>query len=90
MGKEVVLEMTVRATGATKKGDRVFLNSTEDRGPDNFTVVLDAKGQASLKTLGVANPQKHYLDKKIRVTGTLSLFRDQVQIIVSDGKQVTE
>lgn len=87
MGKEVMLDMTVKATGGTKKGDLVFLNSTEDRGPDNFTVVLDKKAMEMLKATPEAL-QKTYLGRRIHVTGTLSTFRDQPQIIVSDGKQI--
>lgn len=90
LNKEVTLEMVVRATGATKKGDLVFLNSESERGPDNFTVVLDPKAQDSLKAVGVTMPRKHFLSKQIRVTGTLTVFRDQPQIIVSDAKQIRE
>ncbi|MFO0964328.1 MAG: alkaline phosphatase D family protein [Gemmataceae bacterium] len=47
VSKEVKLEMTVVATGGTKKGDLVFLNSDAERGPENFTVVIDKAGQES-------------------------------------------
>jgi len=85
MGKEATLEMTVQSTGSSKKSEMVFLNSTVDRGPDNFTVVLNKKG------LGETTPavaQKRFVGKRIRVTGTLSTFREQAQIIVSDPKRI--
>lgn len=85
LGKDVTLVMTVQATGAAKKGDLVFLNSTADRGPDNLTVVLDSK---ALREEKASEVQKNYSGKRIRVTGTLSTFRDQVQVMVSDLKQI--
>ena len=64
----------------------IFLNSAEDRkSPDNFTIVLDKKAQASLERGGITNPRGHYDGKPIRVTGTLTMFREQAQIIVSDA-----
>lgn len=88
--KEITLEMEVQATGASKKGDLIFLNSATDRmSEDNFTVVLDRKAQESLKKAGVADPRKHFEGKTIRVTGTLSLFQARPQIIVSAADRVS-
>lgn len=89
LGKEIVLDMTVLATGQSKSGDLVFLNSAGDRtSEDNFTIVLDKKGQASLKAAGIANPRTHFAGKEIRVTGTLSEFQGRPQIIVSDAAKI--
>lgn len=85
MGKEVTLEMTVQATGAAKKGDLVFLNSTPDRGAENFTVVLNEKALGGSKAAAI---RKQYEGKRIRVEGTLSMFREQPQIMVSDRKRI--
>ena len=88
--KEVTLEMKVVATGTTKKGDLIFLNSAADRlSDDNFTVVLDKAAQTSLAKAGITLPRSHYEGKAIRVVGTLSLFGGRPQIIVSDAKQIT-
>lgn len=82
--KEVTLEMTVVATGETKKGDLVFLNSSTDRtSEDNFTVVLDKKAQAGIKM-----SRQSFEGKAIRVVGTLSLFQGRPQIIVSDADKL--
>ncbi len=87
--KEVTIEMKVAATGATKKGDLVFLNSHTDRtSEDNFTVVLDKKAQASLAAAGIKLPRTHFEGKTIRVEGTLSQFNGRPQVIVSDAKQI--
>jgi len=89
VGQKVTIEMEVKATGTSATSGLIFLNSEENRlSPDNFTVVLDKKAQEKLKAHGIAMPRSHYADKTIRVTGTLSLFRDQPQIIVSDAAQI--
>ena len=88
--KEVTLEMKVVATGTTKKGDLVFLNSAYDRtSDDNFTVVLDKAAQATLAKAGIALPRTHFEGKAIRVVGTLSLFSARPQIIVSDAAKIS-
>lgn len=85
LNKEVTLDMVVQTIGAAAKAELVFLNSSESR---DFTVVLDKKAQDQLRAAGIANPQEHYQGKTIRVTGTLTLFRDRPQIIISAAKQI--
>ena len=87
---KVTLTMTVRVTGASTTKTLVFLNSHDRSDDDNFTVVLDAKAQESLKKAGIDAPRTYFVGKTIRVTGTLSLFRDRPQIIVSDAAQIEE
>lgn len=87
LDKECTIEMTVQATGSSTK--LAFLNSASNRlNEDNFTVVLDDKAQAKLKEAGVASVRKHFEEKRIRVTGILSLFRERPQIIVSDPAKI--
>ena len=87
LNQDVTVEMEVRATGAA--GGLIFLNSAVDRkSDDNFTIVLDKKAQERLKRDGIDSPRLHFERKAIRVTGTLSTFRDAPQIIVSDPKQI--
>ena len=87
--KEITLEMDVQATGSSKSGDLVFLNSSSDfSSEDNFTVVLDKKAQESLSKAGIAAPRTHFEGKMIRVTGILSLFRERPQIIVSEAARI--
>ena len=87
--KEVTLEMKVVATGESKKGDLVFLNSAFDRTSDeNFTIVLDKKAQTSLAKVGVTLPRTHFEGKAIRVVGVLSLFGGRPQIIVSEAERI--
>jgi sugar lactone lactonase YvrE len=87
--KEVTLVMKVGSTGATKKGDLIFLNSSADfRSDDNFTVVLDKKAQEGMAKADIAMPRSHFADKTIRVVGKLTLYSDRPQIMVSDAVQI--
>lgn len=87
--KEVTLEMKVVATGETKKGDLVFLNSHADRSSEeNFTVVLNKDVRTSLAKAGIPLPRTHYDGKTIRVVGPLTLFNGRPQIIVADASKI--
>jgi alkaline phosphatase D len=90
LNKAVTVEMRVLATGETKKGDLVFLNSAVDRmSEDNFTVVLDKDARASLARAGITLPRTHFDGKAIRVEGTLTLFSGRPQVIVSSADKIT-
>jgi alkaline phosphatase D len=90
VNEKVTLEMKVQNTGKARDDSRVFLNSADFRDRDNFTVVLDMRKVAeALKAAGVANPQTYYKGKTVRVTGTVSVFRDSPQIVVEDVGQIT-
>jgi alkaline phosphatase D len=89
LNKEVTLEMKVVATGETKKGDLVFLNSHVDRmNEENFTIVLNNEVRAGLAKAGIAMPRTHYEGKAIRVVGPLTLFSGRPQIIVADAQKI--
>jgi alkaline phosphatase D len=87
VNEKVTLEMTVQSTGTS--AGLVFLDSAEDRrSEDNFTVVLEKDAVDGLKKSGVADPRKHFAGKTVRVSGTVSLFRERPQIKVDDPKQI--
>jgi len=87
VNKKVTIEMTVNSTGGTAA--LVFLNSCQEfSAEENFTVALDKKAQEQLKAMGVEAPKTHFLGKAIRVTGTLTVYRERPEIIVSDAGQV--
>jgi alkaline phosphatase D len=88
--KEWTVEMTVNATGANKGKTLTFLNSERDfKSEKNLTVVLDAKMLAAeLKAAKISDAAKHYAGKKLRVTGTVTLFNNQPQIRVTKLAQV--
>jgi len=89
VGEKVTVEFAVKNTGATRDKSRVFLNSAEFREKDNFTIVLDMKKlESRLKDAKIDDPQTHYKGKTVRVTGTVSLFRDSPQIVVEEMNQI--
>jgi alkaline phosphatase D len=87
--KEVTVEMRVVATGETKKGDLVFLNSHVDRMSDeNLTVVLNREVRAELAKAGITLPRTHFEGKTIRVVGPLTLFSGRPQVIVAEAAKI--
>jgi len=66
-----------------------FLNSEADfRSDDNFTVVVFDEGMQKFREAGVADFAAHFANKKIRVTGQVTMRRDRLQIVVSDPGQI--
>lgn len=89
LNKEVTLEMNVGSTGETKAGDRVFLNSAANyRSGENFTIMIDDKGLASLAKAGIKSPRDHFDGKAIRVVGTLVLYNNRPEIVVADAEKI--
>jgi alkaline phosphatase D len=92
LDKEWSVEFTVANVGANKTKSMYYLNSSSDfRDDKNFPVVLNVKTLGeNLKKLG--DPQKYYLGKKIKVTGTVTLLNDRPQILLKslDQLQISE
>lgn len=84
-GAKVTVEMRVQATGGTRE-KRLYLNSRKNfKDEENFTIVLQPKfftGKWENATGAT------FLNKIVRVTGTVSAFKDAPQILVDDPKQV--
>jgi len=88
--KEWTVEMTVNATGTTRNKAMTFLNSEKDfRSAKNLTIVLDVKALAKeLERAKIEDAGKHYAGKKIKVSGTVTLFEDRPQIRVTKLSQI--
>jgi alkaline phosphatase D len=88
IGERVTVEFKVQATGAS--GRRVFLNSERNRNDEkNFVIVLETdKVGDRLKQAGIDDPRRYFLQKTVRVTGEVSKYRDQPQIVVTDADQI--
>jgi DNA/RNA endonuclease YhcR with UshA esterase domain len=79
--------MRVRATGLSKNQQMVFLNSEADYTSEkNFAVVI-RKGDRFPRA-GIADPAAFYAGKAVRVTGTVSLYNDRPEIVVTDPEQI--
>jgi DNA/RNA endonuclease YhcR with UshA esterase domain len=86
VNEKVTLEMVVKSTGGK---DNVFLNSEEDyKDAKNFTVFLPEDTVEKFKKAKIENPKEYYKGKTIRVTGTVTLFREKPQIKVENPDQV--
>ena len=91
VGSKVTVEFTVAATGTSPSGTMVFLNSGNYRDTNNFTVVLEMrKLEDALKQAGINDAKTYYDRKTVRVTGTVTQFRNAAQIIVEDLKQIED
>ncbi|MCX7702317.1 MAG: alkaline phosphatase family protein, partial [Gemmataceae bacterium] len=88
VGEKVTVEFKVQATGSS--GRRVFLNSERNRNDEkNFVIVIETdKAGDKLKQAGIDDPRRYYFNKTVRVTGEVSKYRDQPQIIVTDAEQI--
>jgi serine/threonine protein kinase len=83
VNERVTVEMTVKNTGVSKTQKTLFLNSEPDyTDPRNFTVV--AHSTAPLGGGDVQEALARYRDRKIRVTGVVTLYNDRPQIVLTD------
>ena len=82
VGKEVAVEIQVTQTGATSK--ICFLNVDNKR---DFVVVLFSEVFKDVPH--GKKPQEYYLQKNLRVTGKVTLYKDKPQIEVHDLAQIT-
>jgi alkaline phosphatase D len=82
VGATATVQFRVRGGRAVSGGKRLLLNSEADyRSAKNFTVVVNeaALAGATFDT---------YKGKTIRATGTVTKYQGQVEIVVSDAKQI--
>jgi len=88
--ERVAVEFTVRgARELTDKGV-CFLNSEKDHKlSSNFTAFITPKALKALKEdAKIERPAEHYLEKTVRVTGTVKLFKEQAEIKVESPDQL--
>jgi eukaryotic-like serine/threonine-protein kinase len=89
VGEVVTVEYVVNSTGETRDKSRIFLNSTNYREKNNFTVVLDMKKlDGPFRTASIDDPKKHFQGKTIRVSGKVGLYQDAPQLEIEDLKQI--
>jgi len=85
--QKITVEFVVKSTGGKAA---VYLNSEEDFKSDkNFTVFLPAKAVEKFKAAKVDDPAAHFKGKTVRVTGTVTLFKEKPQIKVEGPDQIT-
>lgn len=88
VGETCAIKMRIQSA---RRGDSplCFLNSEADfRDKKNFTVVIFEAGLTKFKEAGIAEPEKHFDGKMIRVTGKVENYRGRPQIRVEEPKQI--
>ena|SRR5205809_49095 len=91
VNKDVTIEFVVRATGKSKAGDKVFLNSEADfKSEKNFTVLLTKPALAELKADRIDDPAAYFKGKRVQVYGTVKLYKDRPEIAVEKAGQIKE
>jgi DNA/RNA endonuclease YhcR with UshA esterase domain len=84
--EKVVLQMEVKSTGGNTA---VFLNSMTDyRNRKNFAIFIPREALTAFRKVQIDDPAEYYKGKTIQVTGTVSVYRGQVEIKVDDPAQI--
>jgi DNA/RNA endonuclease YhcR with UshA esterase domain len=86
VGDRVTVEMEVKSMGG--KGP-YFLNSEVDfKDTKNFTLFIPKDAVEKFEKAKIDELPGHYKGKTLRVTGTVSLYREKPQIEVEDPEQI--
>jgi DNA/RNA endonuclease YhcR with UshA esterase domain len=86
VNEKVTLEMEVKSTGGKTAN---FLNSEADyKDAKNFTVFIPEEALEKFKKAKIDDPKAHYKGKTVRVTGTVTLYREKPQIKVEEPTQI--
>jgi DNA/RNA endonuclease YhcR with UshA esterase domain len=86
VNEKVTVEFQVKSVGGTTNG---YLNSETDyKDAKNFTVFLPKETIEKLKEMKINDPRAHFKDKTIRVSGTVTLYREKPQIKVEAPDQI--
>lgn len=89
VGEWCVVTMKVSSGRLMTDAGRCYLNSRKDhRDKENFTAVIFRQGLEKFSKAGIADPATHFLDKTIRVTGTIELYKEKPQIKVELVDQI--
>src|SRR5215471_17839770 len=82
VNEKVTVEMELKSTGGKEAS---FLNSEADfKDAKNLTVFIPESGLEKFKKAKVEDPKTFYKGKTVRVTGTVTLYREKPQIKVED------
>ena len=89
IGKKVVLEYEVKSSSLIESKKICFLNSRKNyRDKQNFAVIIKSDSLERFAMAEIVNPAKHFLNKKIRVSGMVTEHRGKPQIQVTMVDQI--
>jgi hypothetical protein len=88
--EKVTVEMKVRAAkDRLEKRGEIYLDSEEDfKDEKNLGVVITRAGAKALKKAGIAAPADHFMNRTIRVTGTVIIKEERPRIEIDEAKQI--
>ena len=86
VNEKATVEMEVKSTGGK---EACFLNSEADfKDAKNFTVFVPADVVEKFKKAKIDDLPGHFKGKTIRVTGTVTLYREKPQIKLEEPSQI--
>lgn len=89
LDKSITTELTVKSAKDAATSKVVYLDSEEDyKAENNLALVIPYAAVEDFKKAGIDDVIKHFMGKKIRVTGKVVRQSDQTRIIVTDVKQI--
>ena len=84
--KRVTLQMEVKSTGGTLN---CYLNSAANfQDTANFAVFIPEDALEKFKLARIEKPKDFYKGKMVQVVGTVTLFKERLQIRVDDPAQI--
>ncbi len=89
VNQKCIVEMEIKSVGKSNDGKLIFLNSEESfKDKANFGVVVDGSAQEKLKDAKITDPGTHFLKTKVRVTGTITLYKERPQLRLEGAEQI--
>ncbi|MFM7317488.1 MAG: hypothetical protein ACKO85_15160 [Isosphaeraceae bacterium] len=89
LDKSITTELTVKSAKDANTSKVVYLDSEENyKAENNLALVIPYATVEEFKKAGVEDVIKHFMGKKIRVTGKVIRQSDQTRIVVSEVKQI--
>ncbi len=85
VNEKATVELEVKSTGGK---EMCFLNSEDFKDAKNFTVFVPSDVVEKYKKAKIDDVQGHFKGKTIRVTGTVTLYREKPQIKVEEPSQI--
>jgi DNA/RNA endonuclease YhcR with UshA esterase domain len=89
IGKKVVVIMTVKSSHFAEKSRTTFLNSEKDfKSGKNLQVTIMKDNLEKFEEMKIKEPHKHFLNKKVKITGKISEFRGKPELKLTDPDQI--
>ena len=89
VNEKCIVEMEVKSVGKSNDGKLIFLNSEESfKDKANFGVVIDVAAAEKLKEAKITDPYAYFQKTKVRVTGTITLYKERPQIRIDGADQI--